>query len=485
LESKGFPKKEGFMQYALCIILSLLIVNMPIKLAAWTCVCGKTEEGENPVLRDIFSNFRMCHLDYQFQSRVQVSCYNNSKWGEVDWWIDIRHKQSALGNFYLKYELVHKRYDPFDRYSVFQAFNILNFNEHARIFREFLFDVDWVYSSNIEFEQRMLIKDKEKLNAASSRMEIISAENQVYKRWMGILDLQKARTNWLKRLKERRKEDEGLMMQLFDNCLRTHFSVIPKYQKGLFDFLKGEFKKAFDQMEEFISLLVEKKIESIASDTAALLCGIVASEVEEYALAESCLNCSIEKNPDCIQAYLERAVVRLQLGSFDGALQDYRLSGLHSLFLDTQSQFISKKRLADGIVAGFRDSCEIVEDDAALLSNFFTELVDCKVQYLSEGMKSSLEFLSEIILSIEDAIQNHMQEIADIKISELVYLMQNYDKLDDFQRGRLIGKIIKKYDIDAFSKRSCIQAVDFFRDVKKIDSLLKLEELLESKNDSQ
>ncbi len=473
------------MLYAFCMILSLFIANMPIELVAdWTCVCGKNEKGDNRLLEDIFSNFSSCTLRRNFNFDVRVDFFEND-YGNVNWWKDVRHKQSAVGDFYLKYELVHKRYDPLDSYSVFQVFNVLNFNEHSKIFSEFLFDVDWVYSSNLEFERQKLIEDKDRLSAASSRWEMIDAENQVYQRSMRILDLQENRAAWFREIKERRKKDEKLMMQLFNNCQLTHFSVIPKYQKGLFDFLKGEFQKAFDQMKEFISLLVENKIKSIASDTAALLCGIVASEVEEYVLAESCLNCSIEKNPDCVQAYLERAVVRLVMGNVDAALQDYRLSGLHSFFQNSQSQFISKRKLADGIVAGFRDSYEVVEDDVALLSNFFTDLVDCKVQHLTEGMKSSLEFLSEITLCIEDAIQNHVHEIADIKIYELSYLMQNYDKLDDFQRGRLIGKIIKKYDIDAFSKRSCIQAVDFFRDIKKIDSLLKLEELLQSKNDLQ
>ena len=66
-------------------------------------------------------------------------------------------------------------------------------------------------------------------------------------------------------------------------------------------------------MKEYAQHFIEKKIESIVGDTATLLCGMVAAEMEKHLFAESCYTCFLEKNPDCQEAYFERAIARLEL----------------------------------------------------------------------------------------------------------------------------------------------------------------------------
>ena len=46
------------MLYMLWAVVSLFGAFLPVKLAAWTCICGHTEEGKNSDLEKLVNNYR-------------------------------------------------------------------------------------------------------------------------------------------------------------------------------------------------------------------------------------------------------------------------------------------------------------------------------------------------------------------------------------------------------------------------------------------
>ena len=148
--------------------------------------------------------------------------------------------------FYCSYELVHERYDPFERYTVNQVFNILKYQDQLMFFNEFCFDINWYYDSLIRWRQKQISIDEDSLAVAKVRREIIELEEQIYKFERQIPWLQESRKFWLQKLLGMQVENEKLLLKIYDFCLTNHRQEEhSRFQKGLRNFFKGKVSRSF------------------------------------------------------------------------------------------------------------------------------------------------------------------------------------------------------------------------------------------------
>lgn len=65
-------------------------------------------------------------------------------------------------------------------------------------------------------------------------------------------------------------------------------------------------------------------------------------------------------------------------------------------------------------------------------------------------------------------------------VPELKELIQNYDQLGDFQKGKLFGSIVGKYGLDIFLAKQSVAFLKSLKDLKKANKTLTLDALASS-----
>jgi hypothetical protein len=174
------------------------------------------------------------------------------------------------------------------------------------------------------------------------------------------------------------------------------------------------------------------------------------------------------------EAYFERAAAYFELGEFDRAIKDFITSDVHSNFNTTQLCL----GVTAGILHGVSDS--IIDFIPSTLSTL-QGLGNGLWAFSKDPIGASQEFVNAAIVCIEYIKSHSTTEILQDLVPELKELVQSYDHIDDFRKGKLIGHVIGKYGIDILLAKESVALIKAFRDLKKANQVMTLEALASPK----
>ncbi len=223
--------------------------------------------------------------------------------------------------------------------------------------------------------------------------------------------------------------------------------------------------------------------------------GTVLNNCMLYKSAIEVLTEAIKLNPHNPNAYLERALAHFERGETKLALEDYKKSKLKNSYFsrefirDPSLPFASKdfylsrnrkdftKGLLKGILKGSKESTQ----------NFLPSLLS-SLRGTAHGLWAFVlnpqevsQEMAKVFYGMGEYIKHHTaQECLECVVPELEKLSQNWDHLDDYQKGKKIGYIIGKYGVDIFLPVGLIKGVAKVRTFKRANTALTLETCLSS-----
>jgi tetratricopeptide (TPR) repeat protein len=268
---------------------------------------------------------------------------------------------------------------------------------------------------------------------------------------------------------------------IFEYCLRNHQPEGIAFHQAIEYFLAGDLTSGIDHIESLISLSEKRQNNQQLLSKLYLLKGQLQSESIVYADAIISLTKALEKDPTLKEAYLERASAYFEIGDFDKAIDDF-LSVNHQNDIPSSQWKISPK-LGLGITKG------ILEGTAQATIEFVPEALTSVHgiakglwAFSSEPIQVSKSFIDATLQCIEYIKSNTMQKIARDMVPELNELINNFDSLGDFKKGKLIGNIIGKYGTDIFLCKYSVTAIKAYRDLKRANQLMTLEGITSVRN---
>ncbi len=262
--------------------------------------------------------------------------------------------------------------------------------------------------------------------------------------------------------------------EIFVFCLENHQEEGLKFKTALESLIIGDFEEAFNQINFLIHLAEKNNYGNQLISKLYLLKGQVQSEYCLYADAILALTSSIQKNPMLKEAYFQRAAAYFELGEFDKAIEDYLESGLHP----KQANWKTSAKFGAGIIAG------LTEGGAHSLIDFFPETLST-LRGIGKGLwalgthpiDSSNAFADAAWQCIKYIKKTTSFQLLQDMVPELKELIQNFDQLDDYQRGSLIGQAVGRYSVDILACKYSAKATKAFIDLKMTNQAMTLEAL--------
>ncbi len=265
---------------------------------------------------------------------------------------------------------------------------------------------------------------------------------------------------------------DAIYRDIFSWCLANHQEEGMVFNGALENFLLGEFDAAIEQIRFLIDRAEEEQVQEELLAKLHLLKGQIQSEFGLYADAVIGLTLAIQKNPDLKEAYFERASCYFELGDFNRAIEDFLASEMRSRPIESYSQL--GLGISAGIARGAGESTlEFIPSIVGAvrgLGNGLWALVQNPAQISQDFLDAAVQCIGFIKAHSTSAILQEM-------VPELKELVQNYDQLDDFEAGNLIGHVIGKFGMDIFLSKESVVLIKAARDLKAADRLMTLEAL--------
>lgn len=263
-------------------------------------------------------------------------------------------------------------------------------------------------------------------------------------------------------------EIDSLYQQIFLWCLREHQPEGIAFHSALEHFIAQDFGTAIAQLH-FLAHLAEN---NDLLSKLYLLQGQLESEHALYGDAVIDLTKAIEKDPSLKEAYFERAAAYFELGEFDKALSDYLESG----FKPAEPTVLPQ--LCTGIALG------ILDGGISSAAEFIPEVLGT-LRGLGKGLwafagnpvHATQELAASALQCIQLLKKHSPLEFIQDMIPELKNLLQNFNGLNDFDKGKQIGAIIGKYGTDVLLCKHSFTAIKAYRELKKANQLMTLEAL--------
>lgn len=273
-------------------------------------------------------------------------------------------------------------------------------------------------------------------------------------------------------LEEKIRKIDSKYKDIFVWCLRHHQREGIIFEDAIDHFLMGDFEYAIDQIRELIEA---SEIDNVQDELMAklfMLKGSLQNECCHYSDAIIDLTTAIQKDPSRKEVYFERAVSYFELGQFDLAIQDYLASGIRPTYPINPTQW------GLGISAG------LLEGSGEFLTDFFPSLLG-SLRGVSDGLwalaKDPRGASQEVVQASQQLIRyiesHSTKEMLQDAVPEFKELVQKKEQLSDFEKGRLIGKMIGKYGSEILSAKYSTKAIGAYRELRKANQLLTLETL--------
>lgn len=247
-------------------------------------------------------------------------------------------------------------------------------------------------------------------------------------------------------------------VDLFDNCLKKHTILSNYYDYSLLAYMSNNFEKSFDLLSDFLDISQrEGKLEDLDNllDTNTFHnLGILSVESMAYEQAVEYLTKAIQKDPENKDLYFQRAVAYFETGQFDQAFSDYISSNYDKKI--KQSKFKISKEFNQSLLKGITDGCKegIVNFVPSLCNSIYglektlwanAQLKDFLFPgpYFANAAYNAMTSFIDICKSVDQQMINEC-------VDELKVLYQQFNQLNDTEKGHLIGYSIGKYGIEIF-----------------------------------
>lgn len=218
--------------------------------------------------------------------------------------------------------------------------------------------------------------------------------------------------------------------------------------------------------------------------------GILLNNCLLYADAINAFSEAIRANPFNHEAYIERAAAYFESNQLSLALQDYEQikkitirppfqpDVFKSINLGNIKLYMPKNptEFANGLLFG------TIEGSHVSVNEFIPSLLDscrgllhglwcfaCSPIEIGKEMLSTAYTIGELVSGLS------CHECLELVIPELKELSLNWNKLDEYTRGKKIGFIIGKYGVEIFAPAGAVKAVGKYRALKKANTMLTLE----------
>jgi len=380
-------------------------------------------------------------------------------------------------------------------------FSLTHYVNSMIAFAELDFDIHWHYDYSIKYWRNSLeVAEKELQTVESLKSELNNQWSwEIDRRLRDLnkpedlkfsIDRAKKKIEDLETLPERvsvlqdcREKNNKIFQQIYDRCIEQHQWRGAYHQRGLLYFQRGEYLEAFDNVSKFLRLAHAAGKTALITDTTYLEFGIIASELGLYQKAISSLSYAIRANPRNQDAYIERAISYFEMGDLDKALADYLLSGDLSTSDRSKLQWLEITQLSAGIAIGVLEGgTHGVVDFLPGVLGSIRGVGNGLWAFCTDPVGASQEFADAALHCVEYIKSHSSLEILQRMVPELQELIQNYDCLSDYQKGKLIGYVIGKYGIDIFLWSGSLKAVKYYQDLRRANQLMTLEALASPKN---
>lgn len=280
------------------------------------------------------------------------------------------------------------------------------------------------------------------------------------------------------RLQKAEKKVNRLYDLLFSWCIEHHDTRGAYYQRGLQQFYLGRMEDAVDDIAKFIDL-VETHAQSAALQNAHFFSGKMQAEMGLYHDAINTLSKVIESDPSSKEAYLERAFAYFETGDFSLSLNDF----ITSDYKRSQQENKTEREVdyAAGLIAGGLVAGSLQGTAQAVAEMPY--LVFDSLRGLSHALWSATCKPSEISKELISACQNCVDYVRDHSTTEIIAdlapemqtLVANFEQLNDYQKGELVGTALGKYGVGLFSGAGVLKCMKSYRDLQRANNLLTLQ----------
>lgn len=185
---------------------------------------------------------------------------------------------------------------------------------------------------------------------------------------------------------------------------------------------------------------------------------------------------TIKKNPKNKEAYFERATAYFELGNFDESLQDYITSAIKPTPIP--KDYVNFLTFSMGLTEG------IVQGGAEATTEYIPSLLS-SMHGLGQGLwafvQDPIHVSFEIVQAMQDCIEfvkaHTPNETLEKLVPELQYLIENWNTLEDREKGTFSGRIIGKYGVDIFAGMGIKKGLRYYQNLKKANGVMTYESM--------
>jgi tetratricopeptide (TPR) repeat protein len=271
---------------------------------------------------------------------------------------------------------------------------------------------------------------------------------------------------------------------------RGHRNVNALYDASFLEFIEGNVEEAVEYADHYLSACKDQNKEHAIELPKLVLLGQSYLEMAQFSQAIEVLSDVIQKDPKNKQAYFYRSSAYFELGNFDESLADYLMSDKGSLMIPKTVRKVSvefKKALVNGLLQGGLEGA--VEFIPSLCHSTYglQKALWANAQPL-DFLLPGAYFASEAYHMMEAFVklcQDLDEKTKDEFVDELKALYQQFDQLNDAEKGHLIGHTIGKYSADIFAGAAVFKTVantthtvDAYRNLTNANRLCNLEAMV-------
>jgi len=263
------------------------------------------------------------------------------------------------------------------------------------------------------------------------------------------------------------------------------------YNEGLIFMMRGDMEDSLQSIKRYIQFCKQNRRLDLLTSSVYQNKGDAYFAVGLYNKAIKSLTKAITKDPGNKNAYFSRAQAYFESGNFDRAIEDYLASektkSLKNVQLLTSLEF--HDALLKGLSEGVRES---TTDFFPSLYRSAHGLGEAMWVFVNHPIDSSKHLANTCYELTNVCIQN-VKRIAlfdksklDRLAVEIIELYEKFDRLNDAEKGSLIGKAIGKYGIDIFLTRGLgkgangLKKLSLTRKAKDANSICNLEAMAAS-----
>jgi len=278
------------------------------------------------------------------------------------------------------------------------------------------------------------------------------------------------------------------IIPLYNNILsscphKSASNLALSYNEGLYCLLHGDFEGSLEKINELV-LFAEtgNSKDKLLNSKIYQQQGESLLEVGLYHEAILALTNSIEKDPNNKEAYFSRASANFEIGNFDLAIKDFKVSEVRAKNLDPKASNDFSSALISGILTGGKDAAvEFIPS----LCNTASGLGRCLWCFANAPIESSKNFCNacaEMGEATAEYIKNLDQEAILGLADEVKQLYKKFDDLNESEKGTAIGYCLGKYGTNFFAGATTVKCFQATQKLIRANRLANLEALTASES---